>query len=207
MSTMKLYLGRKILRICPLKLNYDIGCILEQKDMGIFSSYRNALHCPILNENTTIYIETNEVILNIGFNGTFNQNVKTLKFKKINEYNTNFKDSNTANVIYISNESINNNNISVSNKNIKLLVGEEYGFKNTNNITTQMNDVVFNDKQNCTALYIDKTDISCKYYKNSYLLDNQCKNYDNNCGLSTTQTNVTTKVCESCPDSYHFYKN
>ncbi|ELP92820.1 protein kinase, putative, partial [Entamoeba invadens IP1] len=155
----------------------------------------------------TIYIETNEVIQNIGFNGTFNQNVKTLKFTKINEYNTNFKDSNTANVIYITNESINNNNISVSNKKFKLLVGEKYGLKGTNNITTQMNDVVFNDKQNCTALFIDKTDISCKYCKNSYLLDNQCKNYDNNCMLSTTQTNVTTKVCESCPDSYYFYKN
>ncbi|ELP90348.1 protein kinase domain containing protein, partial [Entamoeba invadens IP1] len=209
----KMLLGNKLYRVCyggDNNFDYTIRCNLTGSVFSKFQSYQDeVLHCPINNINTTIIVSTNVVDLNESFSGTFDQQETVTKFNFEITSNYNFNDS-TKTVLFIQDESVEQNNFNIQTNLEKLLLGNKYKFSNTIDSNKLKSDnkytsIEYNSSNKCNSLLLTNLNLKCLHCDQSTVLNNgECLDFSEKC--VSRQRNGTTTYCEECESGFEPYK-
>ncbi|ELP87180.1 hypothetical protein EIN_093170, partial [Entamoeba invadens IP1] len=206
-------IGGKLLYIVENQPNKIVhtSCVYLGGDFGDYKNYKEKiLHCPISSENTTIYIENNNIEQNCNFIGSFVQNTTILDFTKKISYVTKFKDEKT-NILFVNDLSHNGENVTFSNTNVKWVLGKIYGFeKTTSDFPKSINKniyltLTYNENYLCRLIQIEQNNEKCFLCKNyTYLFNNKCYPISPNC--TSVYTDKTNGICQQCETHNEAFK-
>ncbi|ELP91000.1 protein serine/threonine kinase, putative [Entamoeba invadens IP1] len=190
-------LGNKLMRVCKSGFNDEnVICVLHEEDMSKYTSYGNVVHCPLSTPHTTILVESLAVIQNVIFEGKFVQHNDEVNFTKTVNSISDFNNTKDV-VIYVSDNSIQNQTLTYTDSFNKLV----FGHQNTFTYDKESGNITYGTSFFCDTLLINSTTSLCLKCSSSYLVDNQCQIFDDKCVLGTNKT-----ICESCPKRYEATK-